>query len=120
MCDEPDSCSSHRDCCCPPPNTRLKKPAVLMLLSEEKLHGYAIIERLQELGIDSAEPGGVYRLLRSFEEESLVESEWDTEGKGPAKRIYSLTAEGQERLHAWRQPLRSTADLIDKILVTIK
>ena len=120
MCANESRCHGNDNCCCPSPTSRLKKPAVLMLLSEQSLHGYAIIEELQELGIEGAEPGGVYRLLRNLEDEDLVESEWETEGKGPAKRTYCLTAAGEDRLLAWRGPLTRTADLVEEIMSRIE
>lgn len=48
-----------------------------------------------------APPGMVYRHLRQMEEEGMVASEWEAEGAGPAKRIYSITADGKEVLDAW-------------------
>ena len=48
-----------------------------------------------------APPGMIYRHLRDMEENGWVKSEWHTEGTGPAKRIYHLTAEGEEILSFW-------------------
>ena len=31
----------------------------------------------------------------------MVESQWDTSGRGPAKRLYEVTPEGKKRLAAW-------------------
>ena len=43
----------------------------------------------------------IYRHLRELEDNGLVLSEWETEGSGPAKRVYQLTAEGLEVLEFW-------------------
>ena len=43
----------------------------------------------------------IYRHLRQMESDGLVISEWDTEGGGPAKRMYTITEEGQEALSLW-------------------
>jgi PadR family transcriptional regulator PadR len=48
-----------------------------------------------------APPGMIYRHLRQLEEDGLVSSSWETEGVGPAKRVYRLTPEGEEVLAAW-------------------
>jgi DNA-binding PadR family transcriptional regulator len=45
-----------------------------------------------------APPGMIYRHLRDLEENGLVESNWETEGTGSAKRVYQLTWEGNEVL----------------------
>ena len=34
-----------------------------------------------------------------------MQSEWDVRGSGPAKRVYSLTAEGERHLEEWSQVL---------------
>lgn len=48
-----------------------------------------------------APPGMIYRHLRQLEEDGLVHSEWETEGTGPAKRMYRLTPEGEKVLEIW-------------------
>ncbi|MGA8180392.1 MAG: helix-turn-helix transcriptional regulator, partial [Desulfobacterales bacterium] len=48
-----------------------------------------------------APPGMIYRHLRDLEENGLVSSQWQTEGAGPAKRVYHLTPEGSEVLDFW-------------------
>jgi len=60
------------------------------------------MERLaQSDAIPNADPGLLYRTLRQLEEEGMVNSEWETEGQGPARRLYKVTPEGTEYLHAW-------------------
>jgi DNA-binding PadR family transcriptional regulator len=43
----------------------------------------------------------IYRHLRELEATGLVVSSWKTEGRGPAKRVYELTPEGEETLALW-------------------
>ncbi len=43
----------------------------------------------------------IYRTLRNMEEEGLVVSEWVTGESGPPRRIYEITRDGEDRLHAW-------------------
>jgi len=79
---------------------RFIQPCMLLLLHEKPTHGYELMESLKEFGFeDGADPGLVYRNLRRMEEEGLVESEWETGGTGPAKRLYKVTARGVELLH---------------------
>jgi DNA-binding PadR family transcriptional regulator len=54
--------------------------------------------------------------LRQFEEDSLVSSSWDTEGGGAARRIYEITAEGLEYLHAWAINVRRTRGRLERFL----
>jgi len=66
-------------------------------------YGYELIKNIQEFGFmkGQAPPGMIYRHLRRLEEDGLVSSSWETEGAGPAKRVYRLTPEGEEVLAAW-------------------
>jgi PadR family transcriptional regulator PadR len=45
-----------------------------------------------------------------------VSSSWDTESRGPARRVYEITAEGLEYLRAWVMELRRTRERLDRFL----
>lgn len=77
------------------------RPSLLLLLAEAPSHGYDLLEQLAELGLPTADPGGLYRVLRALEREGLVSSWWETSEAGPARRTYELTDEGRDWLHAW-------------------
>jgi DNA-binding PadR family transcriptional regulator len=82
---------------------RYIQPSILMALLDGPSYGYQLLQRLPEYGFlrDEVPPGMIYRHLRQMEEERLVESRWEAEGSGPAKRVYVMTAEGGEVLEAW-------------------
>ena len=86
---------------------RFVEPSLLLLLREGPLHGYELLERIPELGVEGrVDIGNLYRLLRALEAESLVSSEWSAELPGPAKRTYELTDEGRRLLDRWAEALR--------------
>jgi len=58
----------------------------------------------------------IYRHLRELEENGLVVSEWETEGAGPAKRVYQLTTEGLEVLEFWIGYMKSQAERLLKFI----
>jgi len=68
------------------------KAAVFAALAEGPMHGYQIMQRIEELsgGMWKPSPGSVYPTLQEFEDRGLVKSD-EVEGK----RIYSLTDEGK-------------------------
>ncbi len=70
---------------------------VLALLIKSPDHGYSLMERISEFGINShvLEQGVIYRILRNLEQRGLINSRWETEGSGAAKRIYSVSEEGK-------------------------
>lgn len=88
---------------------RLVKPAVLMMLAREDLHGYEIVQRLGGLDVfGGAAPDatGVYRALRSMAEDGLVTSTWVLSDAGPAKRRYHMAEDGIACARKWVFTLR--------------
>jgi poly-beta-hydroxybutyrate-responsive repressor len=77
------------------------RSCLLLLIAEKPSYGYDIQEGLKELGMKSADPGGLYRALRALEKDGLVSSTWDQSEVGPPRRVYSLTDDGMDWLHAW-------------------
>ena len=68
------------------------RAAVLTILTEEPMHGYQIMQQLEERsgGFWRPSPGSVYPTLQLLEEQGLLKGE-EVEGK----RIFSLTDEGR-------------------------
>ena len=64
------------------------RPCLLLLLAEGTSHGYELLDQVGALGLDRVDPGGLYRCLRSMEQEGLVRSEWAPSAAGPARRTY--------------------------------
>lgn len=92
------------------------QPRLLLELARKPAHGYELIEHLGQEGGATPDPGNFYRMLRSLEEEGLVCSTWDTQNSGPARRIYELTAQGVEFLHAWAVTIRQTQQSLERFL----
>lgn len=117
-------CSPHKNfqgrgvCRCPEGRVRsFLQPQLMLLLLKKSAHGYEMMERLAQDGeTPDTDPGLLYRTLRQLEEDGLVRSSWDTEGRGPARRVYELTDEGLEYLHAWAVNIRKTRQRLDRFL----
>ena len=75
------------------------RPCLLLLLREERAHGYDLLERIQSLGFDGSDPGGLYRALRALEKDGMVRSVWGPSDNGPDRRTYEITRQGMEELH---------------------
>jgi poly-beta-hydroxybutyrate-responsive repressor len=90
---------------------RYIQPSILMGLRRRPSYGYEIIQTIQEFGFveGQAPPGMIYRHLRDLEAAGLVTSAWETEGAGPAKRVYELTPEGQKTLALWADYMEQQA-----------
>jgi len=82
------------------------------------MHGYELLEGMGKMPHPGApDTGGLYRLLRTMEEEGLLESSWDAGESGPARRIYSLTPLGENSLDEWIISLKDTKDWLQQFLM---
>ena len=72
--------------------------ALLAVLAEEPLHGYAIAERLAQRGLGRPKGGSLYPLLNTLEQQGAVEASWAQSDSGPGRRTYRLTDAGRQRL----------------------
>lgn len=107
----------HQCGCKGPRMERFIRPCMLLLLHENPTHGYELMESLKEFGFeDGADPGLVYRNLRKMEKMNLVKSEWETEGVGPAKRLYRITPEGIKLIHEWSQHIKGNIEKLQYFL----
>jgi len=96
---------------------RFLEPTLLLLLHHAPSHGYTLLERLAEFGLEDLDPSMVYRTLRDMESRGWVTSLWDDEqSQGPPRRVYYLSAEGDEALALWIQDLEETARLVSRLL----
>lgn len=89
---------------------------LLLFLREGPAHGYALLERLDELGRPS-DRGVVYRTLRLLERDDLVASAWEPSAAGPSRRSYRLTPRGEKMLSAWASAVEDCSQLLDDFLV---
>jgi DNA-binding PadR family transcriptional regulator len=96
---------------------------LLTLINHEGAHGYKIKKIMntftQDLGIP-LNITGLYRHLDGLEKRGVLYSEWDSRGKGPAKRKYYLTESGQECLRYWMRTLSMQSLLIGRFFEQAK
>ena len=76
---------------------------MLLLLANEPMHGYRLVERLEEeFGLAGLPAQTVYRALQDMEAQAWVEADWDTESaQGPPRKVYQLTDAGLAALDVW-------------------
>ena len=76
---------------------------VLASLSGRPAYGYEITAWLRDQGFDDIAEGTIYALLVRVEQRGLVDVERVPSEKGPARKVYSLNAAGQDYLEEfWR------------------
>jgi poly-beta-hydroxybutyrate-responsive repressor len=99
---------------------RYIQPSILLGLLLKESYGYELIQNIQRFGFveGQAPPGMIYRHLRQLEEDALVASRWETEGVGPAKRMYTITDEGKEVLAIWADYMKTQSDKLREFIET--
>lgn len=73
---------------------------ILAVLADGPAHGYAIARAIEDKSgnVLSLREGSLYPALRALEQQQLVESLWEVQERGPARRMYTLTDAGREAL----------------------
>lgn len=99
---------------------RYIQPSILLGLLHKASYGYELIQNIQRFGFveGQAPPGMIYRHLRQLEEDGLVFSKWETEGTGPAKRMYNITEEGKKVLAIWIDYMKEQAKNLKAFIET--
>ena len=114
--DELDSCA-----CSGGNLPRFVQPVLLGLLVREPMHGYALVQKLEDTGLFGPQPPdmtGCYRMLRDMERSGVLETEYDR-GDGPARKKYRVTALGRRCLNRWISSLTSNRDHLDRVLALL-
>jgi PadR family transcriptional regulator PadR len=73
---------------------------ILRLLKREPMHGYALVQRIQQASQDllQVEEGSLYPALQRLLKANLLRAEWGTSSTNRRVRIYQLTPAGAKHL----------------------
>jgi len=96
---------------------RFLVPGILLLLGEEPMHGYALLDKLVELGVAERRLPLpiIYRELLQMEGKKLVGFKFARhEGRGPARKVYHLTEKGRRELCAWAERMLEVRRFADE------
>ncbi len=92
-------------------------PALLLLLEQSPAHGYTLLSRMAEFGLDFLAPTVIYRALREMEDRGWVTSTMDEETtQGPPRRVYTLTSTGRQVLRCCIAQLQGTQQILEYLL----
>ena len=98
---------------------RFVEPVLLLVLQEKgRSYGYDILGSLAEHAFTDGEieKAVLYRTLRRLEQNGYITSDWDTKEPGPARRVYTLTRQGEEHLKEWAQVLAKVASSMTRFV----
>lgn len=97
------------------PDKGLLTAWLLLLLRDGATYGYNLRRELQGRGMRT-DPAAMYRMLRSCEEDGLVQSRWATSDAGPRRRMYRLTRKGRRALADLARVIADSRDVQDRFL----
>ena len=90
---------------------------LLSVLSRSKgaMYGYQIAKLLEESGPETPmmKQGTLYPVLRSLEENGLLESTVEPSVSGPPRRYYTITKDGRSTLQEWLEIWKLTKKYVD-------
>ncbi len=92
---------------------------LLRILADEPTYGYELVSRLSRRsdGRFQIKEGTLYPVLYRLEDAGLILPEWDAPAeRGVPRKVYRLTAAGQERLEELTAAWRRFATDVDAIL----
>ncbi len=95
---------------------RFVEPVLLLILKEKKQsYGYDLSGELSRYSFTDSEIENavLYRTLRRLEAHGYVTSHWDVD-EPAARRVYSLTKEGNKHLREWAQVLGKIASSMSR------
>jgi poly-beta-hydroxybutyrate-responsive repressor len=98
---------------------RFVEPVLLLVLKEKgRSYGYDLLGNVAEHAFTDGEieKAVLYRTLRRLEENRYIRSDWDTAEPGPARRVYTLTKEGEAHLQEWSQVLAKVASSMTRFV----
>lgn len=89
--------------------------AILACLAAGPLHGYAIAQRLGDLGLGTPKGGSLYPVLGRLETAGDVRADWVEGPSGPGRKEYTITPAGRDHLDADRAALDHLAAILHTI-----
>ena len=94
---------------------------ILHLIHEQPDHGYGLMQRIDTICGDlvAVNTNKIYPLLRRLEERGFVTATWDHPTKR-SRRIYSITPQGQDRLHRIKGAMLPYLESIERAVVRLK
>lgn len=91
---------------------------VLKLLQRGPSHGYALVQRIQQISDETlkVQEGSLYPALHRMEQADWIEAEWKPSENGRRAKYYKLTAAGRRQLEREQENWRRVTGAVAKIL----
>lgn len=89
---------------------------VLLILAEEEVYGYEMVQKLKAYGFEDMTGGTIYPLLQKLEKNGVLTSNMRPSADGPDRKYYTLTTEGAESGKQFIEQWQQLTDNVEKII----
>jgi len=91
---------------------------VLKILQRGPSHGYALVQRIQQISEDAlrVQEGSLYPALHRMEQADWITSEWKPSENGRRAKYYKLTAAGRRQLEREQEEWSRVTGAVAKVL----
>jgi PadR family transcriptional regulator PadR len=95
---------------------------ILKVAALRPIHGYAIVQRLQQISKDTLQirQGSLYPALYRLETRGWLKSEWKTTESGREAKYYTLTKTGRRQLDSETAGWRRLCEAVSLVLETVE
>ncbi|MCD2256924.1 PadR family transcriptional regulator [Lactobacillus sp. CC-MHH1034] len=101
-------------------NTQLLKGVlegcILLVIQQEPIYGYALIQKLRQFGFESLVGGTVYPILQKLEKNGQIQGEMRKSPEGPDRKYFEITEVGkgtiQQFIAEWQQLTTNVTKII--------
>ena len=93
---------------------------ILKVVALEPIHGYAIVQRLQQISKEALQirQGSLYPALYRLESRGWLKADWKTTEGGRDAKFYRLTREGRRQLESETAGWKRLCEAIALVLET--
>ena len=93
---------------------------ILKVAALGPIHGYAIVQRLQQISKDALQirQGSLYPALYRLENRGWLKSEWKTTDSGREAKYYTLTKAGRRQLDSETAGWKRLCEVVSLVLET--
>jgi PadR family transcriptional regulator len=93
---------------------------ILKVAALEPIHGYAIVQRLQQISKDALQirQGSLYPALHRLEKRGWLKAQWKVTEGGREAKFYGLTREGRRQLESETAGWKRLCEAISLVLET--
>ncbi|MGE8203472.1 PadR family transcriptional regulator [Heyndrickxia sp. NPDC080065] len=91
---------------------------LLHLLDERDMYGYQLAKEMERRSDEAlhVKEGTLYPALKKLEEKGYIDSYWQEQEKGPARKYYRITKDGKEVLLHKSKEWNSFVSVMSKVL----